>query len=84
LRVLSLAGRIIALAATTVFLLAVLKVFTATWVVLAGSAIAGWCLNLVVLGLGERLRQAWERAAIPSTGVSSAFHQAPLSFRATF
>jgi uncharacterized protein (DUF2147 family)/fucose 4-O-acetylase-like acetyltransferase len=48
---------IIGLAATTILLLAVLKVVTATWVVLAGSAVAGWCLNIAILGLGERLRR---------------------------
>jgi uncharacterized protein (DUF2147 family)/fucose 4-O-acetylase-like acetyltransferase len=50
---------IIALTTTIVLLLAVLKVFTATWVVLGGSAVAGWCLNIAILGLGERLRRAW-------------------------
>lgn len=49
---------VIGLAATAILLLAVLKVFTATWVVLAGSAVAGWCLNIAILGLGERLRRA--------------------------
>jgi uncharacterized protein (DUF2147 family)/fucose 4-O-acetylase-like acetyltransferase len=53
---------VIALSATAMLLLAVLKVFTATWLVLAGSAIAGWCLNIVILGLGERLRRAWGSA----------------------
>ncbi len=53
---------LIALAATAVLLLAVLKVFTATWVVLAGSAVAGWCLNIAILSLGEPLRRAWGTA----------------------
>jgi uncharacterized protein (DUF2147 family)/fucose 4-O-acetylase-like acetyltransferase len=53
---------VIALAATVVLLLAVLKVFTATWVVLAGSAVAGWCLNIAILSLGERLRRVWGSA----------------------
>ncbi len=53
---------VIALATTAVLLLAVLKVFTATWVVLAGSAVAGWCLIIAILGLGEPLRRAWGSA----------------------
>jgi glucan biosynthesis protein C len=53
---------LIALLTTGVLLLAVLKVFTATWVVLAGSAVAGWCFNLVILGLGERVRRVCGRA----------------------
>jgi glucans biosynthesis protein C len=53
---------LIALAATVVLLLAVLKVFTATWVVLAGSGVAGWCLNIAIIGLGERLRRTWGKA----------------------
>lgn len=36
-----------------VLLLALLKVFSATWVVLAGSAIAGWCFVVALLGLGR-------------------------------
>ena len=53
---------LIALAATGVLLLAVLKVFTATWGVLAGSAVAGWCWNIAIISLGERLRRAWGQA----------------------
>ena len=53
---------LIALITTGVLLLAVLKVVTATWVVLAGSAVASWCFNLVILGLGERVRRVCGRA----------------------
>ena len=53
---------IIAVAATAVLLLAVLKVVTATWVVLVGSAVAGWCFNVVALVLGERIRRLCGRA----------------------
>lgn len=41
--------------AALVLLLAVLQVVTATWVVLAGSAIAGWCFVVALLGLGRLL-----------------------------
>jgi glucan biosynthesis protein C len=53
---------LIALATTGILLLAVLKVFSATWVVLAGSAVAGWCFNIVILGFGDRVRRACGRA----------------------
>jgi uncharacterized protein (DUF2147 family) len=36
-----------------VLLLALLGVFTAPWVVLAGSALAGWCFVIALLGLGR-------------------------------
>jgi hypothetical protein len=45
-----------------VLLLAVLQVVTAKWVVLAGSAVAGWCFKLVILRLGDGVRRACGRA----------------------
>jgi len=53
---------LIAILVTGILLLAVLKIVTATWVVLAGSAVAGWCFTIVILGLGDRLRRACGRA----------------------
>jgi glucan biosynthesis protein C len=53
---------LIAILVTSILLLAVLKIITATWVVLAGSAIAGWCFTIAILGLGDRLRRACGRA----------------------
>lgn len=43
----------IGVAAALVLLLAVLQVVTATWVVLVGSAVAGWCFVVALLGIGR-------------------------------
>jgi uncharacterized protein (DUF2147 family) len=44
---------LIGVSVSGILLLALLRVFTAPWVVLAGSALAGWCFVIALLGLGR-------------------------------
>ncbi|MFN8543729.1 MAG: acyltransferase family protein [Candidatus Binatia bacterium] len=43
-------------AVSGLLLSALLRLFTAPWVVLAGSALAGWCFVIALLGLGRAFR----------------------------